>query len=173
MRHRWSARVGGLLGLLTLLSPSGAQAQAHRFVCVPESGLVLGPARVEESGPAAISRLGPPLATREDTVDGADERFVVTRYRYSDFEITVSQTSGRVAEVRALTDKVSTPLGVHLGMDRADVAHHFPFGALRKPSIRSGPDSLQGYSCVGHTVVLTFTGSRLSGLMLYGFFPKH
>jgi len=169
-RRAWAL---GLLWLATLSPSASSRAQARRFVCVPESALVLGPARVEEPSPAAISRLGAPLATRADTVDGADERFLVTRYQYPDFEITVSQASGRVAEIRALTDKVSTLLGIHLGMNRPEVESHFPAGALRKPSIRSGPDSLEGYSCVGHTVLLIFKGSRLSGLLLYGFLPKH
>jgi len=165
----------GILWLAVLVLPADSRAQTSRFVCVPESTFSLGPARVGELGPSAVARLGTPLAVRADTIEGADQYFPVTRYRYADFEITVSQLNGRVAEVRALTNKLSTPLGLHLGRDRAAVEHRFPAGSLRKPSIRTGPDTLQAYACPGlaSTVDLTFTGNRLSGLLLHGFYPNN
>jgi hypothetical protein len=144
------------------------------FHCLPESAFALGPARIGEMGTAAIPRLGHPLTITHDTVEGADNLFPVIRYRYADFELTVSQSSGRVAEIRALTGELRTPLGFHLGMAREELERRSPARAFRTPIERSNENALEAYSCgssVASTTWLAFDSlGRLSELILQGFY---
>ena len=100
------------------------------FSCIPESTFVLGSARIGETGAEAMARLGSALTVRRDTVETGDHMFLVTRYRYRDFVLTVSEASGRVAEIEALTPAVGTPLGIRLGMSRSVLEEALPRRAL-------------------------------------------
>ena len=163
---------------LSLVSwPSFADAQVGApFDCVPDSTFALGPARIGEIGKAAITRLGVPLESHADTVQGADWEFPIIRYRYRDFELTVSEASGRVAEIRALTSKLHTPLGLFLGMPLAEVKLRFPVGALRDVSGKSGETSMEAYACrsrFASTIELVFDAhGKLSQLVVQGFYPN-
>lgn len=146
------------------------------FACVPDSTFALGSARIGEIGKAAIKRLGVPLEIHSDTVQGADYDFPITRYRYRDFELTVSEASGRIAEIRALTSTPHTPLGLFLGMQLAEVKLLFPTGVLRDVSGMSGEKSMEVYACRGRfasEVELVFDANdKLLHLIMHGFYPK-
>jgi len=145
------------------------------FHCVPDSTFRLGAVRVGDSGPQAITALGPPLSQEDDTERGMDFDFPVTHYRYRDLEITVTHTTERVAEIQPLTATIRTPLGLHLGMSRIEAERAFPRGALSAPLAGDPPpeNALEAYSCGGKasTVLLMFdAGGNVSRLFLNGFY---
>ena len=133
------------------------------FHCVPDSTFRLGAVQVGDSGPQAITALGPPLSQEDDTEHGMD------------FEFPVTHTTERVAEIQPLTATIRTPLGLHLGMSRIEAERAFPRGALGVPLAGDPPpeNALEAYSCGGKasTVLLMFdAGGNVSRLFLNGFY---
>ncbi len=163
-------------GACPQLTACGPRAPTSKFACVPESTFALASVRVGEPADSAVARLGLAPTIRPDTVHGADLFFPVTRYAYSDFEITVSEATGRVAELRALTGNVRTPLGLHLGMTRREVESRFPAGALGEPIGDPHDNAVEAYACgslVASTVWLAFDSrGTLSDLVLHGFYQN-
>ncbi|MDP1857796.1 MAG: hypothetical protein Q8K82_03950 [Gemmatimonadaceae bacterium] len=163
--------------LLGIAWPPGLRAQgAGKPTCVPTAMFSLGAVRIGMRADSVLAQLGRPSETRRDTTEGADWVFPLVRYRYRDLEVTISQASGRVSEIKALTGTLATGTGVRLGMRRRDVERSMPGVRLRASTNDAGQKAYTAEACGGGRatdVWLVFDERAvLTQLQLVGFLPS-
>ncbi len=162
--------------LLGIAWPSLSAPAESKSACVPIATFSLGSVRIGMRADSLLAQLGRPLETRRDTTAGEDWLFPLVRHRYRDLEVTISQASGRVSEIKALTSALTTGTGLRLGMSRHDVERSMPGVRLVASTNDAGQTAYTAEACAGGRATdiwLVFDArSVLTQLQLVGFLPS-
>ena len=163
---------GGALALLSLgAAPMSRPHAVDAPECLEDRELAVGGIAVGDTRRAMLRRLRArrPVA-RADTVYGADFDFFVTRYTVHGLEVTISESTGRVAALVPTDPRLPLPRAMALGMHRREIARRLAPAELSA----SSADTLWVYGCGPRGSGMKFVfgaDSALKGVSLNGFYP--